>query len=250
MPEFRKVPEPYFQDDAVTIYHGDARELLPLMPKVDLVLTDPPYGTQHYATDTAVFTASLLQQLISTCPTAVFGWPERLVALCAESQSVPDEWVTWWPSNAGCRGFNPAGLWREVECIAVFGVGDWTVGRTPRSKNSKRKVAANYQGGSRPGVRNGVDPDMRRLGDVWRDASPGLGFQHASRLHPNEKPLSVMAKLIGSLSLNAQTILDPFMGSGTTLRAAKDLGRRAIGIEIEEKYCEIAAKRMAQGVLL
>jgi site-specific DNA-methyltransferase (adenine-specific) len=67
------------------------------------------------------------------------------------------------------------------------------------------------------------------------------------RFHPTQKPISLMGFCINDTS--AQTILDPFMGSGTTLRAAKDLGRKAIGIEIEEKYCEIAAKRMSQEVL-
>lgn len=66
--------------------------------------------------------------------------------------------------------------------------------------------------------------------------------------HPTEKPLDLMTWCL-SFAPTAETILDPFMGSGTTLRAAKDLGRKAIGIEIEEKYCEIAAKRMAQEVL-
>jgi DNA modification methylase len=65
--------------------------------------------------------------------------------------------------------------------------------------------------------------------------------------HPTQKPISLIKNLIGRT--DCQTILDPFMGSGTTLRAAKDLGRKSIGIEIEEKYCEIAAKRMAQEVL-
>ena len=66
--------------------------------------------------------------------------------------------------------------------------------------------------------------------------------------HPTEKPVSVMRWCIGFFP-DAQTILDPFMGSGTTLRAAKDLNRKAIGIEIEERYCEIAAKRMSQMVM-
>jgi site-specific DNA-methyltransferase (adenine-specific) len=69
------------------------------------------------------------------------------------------------------------------------------------------------------------------------------------RKHPTQKPLRLMAWCIRQFK-DAKTILDPFMGSGTTLRAAKDLGRQAIGIEIEERYCEIAAKRLAQEVLL
>lgn len=66
--------------------------------------------------------------------------------------------------------------------------------------------------------------------------------------HPCPKPLGLMLSLVGVMP--GEVVLDPFMGSGTTLRAAKDLGRKAIGIEIEERYCEIAAKRLAQGVLL
>lgn len=66
--------------------------------------------------------------------------------------------------------------------------------------------------------------------------------------HPTEKPLELITWSIAE-SRTTGTILDPFMGSGTTLRAAKDLGRKCIGIEIEEKYCEIAAKRLAQEVL-
>lgn len=67
--------------------------------------------------------------------------------------------------------------------------------------------------------------------------------------HPTTKPLKLMSELMRLFSNEDELILDPFMGSGTTLRAAKDLGRKAIGIEIEEKYCEIAAKRLSQEVL-
>ena len=68
-----------------------------------------------------------------------------------------------------------------------------------------------------------------------------------SKQHIAEKPIELLRDLLG-ISLETDCILDPFMGSGTTLRAAKDLGRKAIGIEIEERYCEIAAKRLAQEV--
>jgi site-specific DNA-methyltransferase (adenine-specific) len=69
------------------------------------------------------------------------------------------------------------------------------------------------------------------------------------RSHPNQKPLAVIKWVLSLAPDSPQTVLDPFMGSGTTLRAAKDLGRKAIGIEIEEKYCEIAANRLRQEVL-
>ena len=69
------------------------------------------------------------------------------------------------------------------------------------------------------------------------------------RVHPTQKPLAVFRQIILWYSDEGCTVLDPFMGSGTTLRAAKDLGRKAIGIEIEERYCEIAAQRMSQSVL-
>jgi site-specific DNA-methyltransferase (adenine-specific) len=86
------------------------------------------------------------------------------------------------------------------------------------------------------------------MGDVWTEAAPGLAFESYKRLHPNEKPVGVLRRLAEATPSHLD-IVDPFMGSGTTLRAAKDLGRKAIGIEIEERYCEIAVQRLAQMVL-
>jgi hypothetical protein len=81
---------------------------------------------------------------------------------------------------------------------------------------------------------------------VWNEpVIPTWNHRH----HKNEKPIGLMRRLIRLLSDSGQIICDPFMGSGTTLRAAKDLGRKAIGIEIEERYCEIAANRLRQEVL-
>jgi site-specific DNA-methyltransferase (adenine-specific) len=95
----------------------------------------------------------------------------------------------------------------------------------------------------------GLDPETARLGDVWRDPSPGAGHNFHLRQHPNEKPLSLMGNLVQLCSNPGDLVLDPFCGSGTTLVAAKAAGRRAVGVEIEEQYCQIAAERCSQEVL-
>lgn len=230
--------KPYYQDDFVTIFHGDCRKILPLV-EADVLVTDPPYGTGYYPSDVDVLNAIVLREWTERfASVALFGWPERLAALCASASMGPDEWVTWWPTNGRCRGFNRAGLWREVECIAVFGEGEWGALRQPRTITTTPLPDS--------GVRGHPQTDMARMGDVWRDESPNLNPNQPSRLHPNEKPVSLMRRLLMALP---GVIVDPFIGSGTTLRAAKDLGRLAVGIELEERYCEIAAKRCAQEVL-
>jgi len=240
--------EPFYSHAGITIYHGDCREVLPGL-EAGVIVTDPPYGTGLYPTDTDVFSAGLLQGLRAIAPVAVFGWPERLVAFCVAAAMVPDEWVTWWPTNAATKTSMPGGnLQRESECIAVFGEGGhWNDLRRPHSAASIEMVASGIVATSHDRGGNHVAKGGAYLGDVWRDAAPHVGFQSHLRLHPNEKPISVLVKLLTALP---GPVLDPFMGSGTTLRAAKDLGRKAIGIEIEERYCEIAAKRLSQEVMV
>jgi len=237
---------PYYSDDAVTIYHGDCRNVLVHPLSRDVVITDPPYGTSLYPTDTDVFTPELFGSLVSDgCSAAIFGWPERLVGLCVLAHAIPTEWVTWAPTNGAMRGFNPVGLWRDTEHIAIFG-GEW-ISRSQVKSADGQRLDVSQRGSGKGGMKKAGYGPMRRTGDIWTDPAPGLGFHFDKRLHPNEKPVSVMTKLISGFP--TETIIDPFMGSGTTLRAAKDLGRKAIGVEIEERYCEIAAKRMAQEVL-
>lgn len=239
---------PYYEDDAVTIFHGDCLEIIGRL-EADAVVTDPPYGTSYYATDTDAMTPQLLRNMRNKFrAVAVFGYAERLVRLC--DGSAPDEWVTWWPSNAACRGVNYSGLRREAEHIAIFGdVRRLYDLRQPRaSANSTALIRRNYVGANSRGTFKG-ELNSRRYGDVWTDAAPGLAFLSHLRQHPNEKSLAVMTRLVEGLTSPGDTVLDPFAGSGTTLRAAKNIGRKAVGVEIDEHYCEVAARRCAQEVL-
>jgi hypothetical protein len=236
---------PYYADDLVTIYHGDAAELVPLV-RSEVLVTDPPYGTGSYATDLPAdaFLANWIRERQSA---AVFGWPENLVDLCRAADMSPSDWIVWWPTNAGLRSWGPKGQTpRESEHIAIFGPVRWVHG-APTSANADKLVKSPRPVGNKARGKVKRSAAGRRFGDVWTDPSPGLGFQSHVRLHPNEKPIGVMRRLLQVV--DEGVVLDPFMGSGTTLVAAKSLGRHSIGIEIEERYCEIAARRCSQEVL-
>lgn len=233
---------PYHAEAGIVIYHGDARELVPALQRCevpalghfDAVLADLPYGFGAYPGDAMIPVAPLFE----VAPTvALFGYPETLVRWCLEVGRVPDEWITWWPTNARIKaGGRHKLLAREVEAIAVFGEALYPEAlREPRSDN-------------RPRV-NGDTLDTVRPSDVWRDASPGVAFNARERLHPNEKPIGTLHKLVSFCSRPGELVLDPTMGSGTTLRACKDLGRRAVGIDIVEGNCETAARRLSQEML-
>jgi hypothetical protein len=230
---------PYYDDGQVQIWHGDCREVSAWL-EADVLVTDPPYGTGYYPTDTDAFSPAMLGEAVDRyASTAVFGWPEKLVALCVAAQVVPTEWITWWPTNAAIKAAPTRTIARESEHVAMFGV----VGPV---KVVRDAPFHDWKGDRQRGTSNG-DPLTRFASDVWRDASPGVGLHGAHRNHPNEKPLSVMVKLATSAAPGV--IADPFAGSGSTLVAAKLLGRRAIGVEVDERYCEIAARRCAQGAL-
>jgi site-specific DNA-methyltransferase (adenine-specific) len=215
--------KPYYQDDLVTIYHGDCREW---MPEADVIVTDPPYGigwqqhgggvngksrgTRRHAgivgdTDTSARDAVL--GLFPWTPAAVFGsWRAPFPA------DVRQVLVYQKSPDAGLMG-SVTGF--RTDSDPIFLVGPWPV-RTVRWSSVL----------------------VSRI---------GLPTLQAGRSHPHAKPVDVMARLIEAAPPG--TILDPFMGSGSTLVAAKSLGRKSIGIEIEERYCEIAAQRCSQEVL-
>jgi DNA modification methylase len=197
---------PYYQDEAVTIYHGDCREVLPVA-EARVLVTDPPFGIGFAAQPTK--------------------WQRR-------SGMTPESW-----DSAPAGGV--ASLAERFAAAAVWGGNHFAL---PRSR------------GWLCWIKPDAPPSMGTVELCWTSRSANarhlecsISATNGERVgHPTQKPLSVMRWTILYLETEG-LILDPFMGSGTTLRAAKDLGRKAIGIEIEERYCEIAAKRMAQGVL-
>jgi site-specific DNA-methyltransferase (adenine-specific) len=207
--------KPYYQDSAITIYHGDCREILPQLRRVDVVLTDPPYAIGE-GYDSHGDTTGNLDVLIRDVMPHLFRLSERIAITpgVANVHRYPKpKWILCWTTPAGA-GSGPWGFccWQPV---LVYGKDPYLTGGL----------------GRRPDLINHTE------------TSPLNG-------HPCAKPLKLWTKLMQRISpLANESFLDPFVGSGTTLRAAKDLGRKAIGIEIEEKYCEIAARRMAQEVL-
>lgn len=207
--------EPYYQDEAVTIYHGDCRDVLPSLSEVDLVLSDPPYGIDyvHSGGGKGKHSVRLCEPVAGDTlpfdPSPFLHYPDVILWGATHYASrLPHGRSLVWDKLAGLEAFDS---FSDVEIA-------WRKGR-------------------------GKDRIFRYL---WK----GICQQGEKlpRVHPTQKPEALMRWCL-SLAPEAQLVLDPFMGSGTTLRAAKDLGRKAIGIEIEERYCEIAAKRMAQQVL-
>lgn len=214
------LPTPYYDDGkGIVIYHGDCREILPHMPKVDLVLTDPPYGIgeNHKRNKSR-------GKLAQPIDYGEYEWdhaPCSDEVLCLALGSADRAIV--WGGNYFTRVLSPGPGWLVWDKINSGDFADcelaWT--NLPQACRLFRHMW------------NGMLRDSER---------------ETRRVHPTQKPIALMHWCL-SFAPDAQTILDPFMGSGTTLRAAKDLGRKCIGIEIEEKYCEIAVRRLQQEVL-
>jgi site-specific DNA-methyltransferase (adenine-specific) len=220
---------PYYSDDLVTIYHGDCREWT---GRADVLITDPPYGVGLVAKTTlgrhgprrlgadASVTYSddpeTVRRLVSSEVPRLIGLTNRALIFTGARMlfAYPE------PAAVGAV-YSPAGTGR---CSWGFQVSHPILfyGKDPYLADGK---------GSRP---NGFRDD-RPLEEEFD--------------HPCPKPLAWMRWAVTRASREGESVLDPFMGTGTTLVASKSLGRRAIGIEIEERYCEIAAQRCSQEVL-
>lgn len=215
-----KLPEPFYDADGITIYHGDAREILPLLSvEGGAVLTDPPYGIAHVSGGgTGGKWHKVRHQGVTITNDDRPFDPSHLLA--------PHLPCILWGANFYSDKL-PGGGW--IVWDKRRGIEDMDFNR------SDAELA--YFSESKT---------VRTFRHLWhglcRDSEVG------DHLHPTQKPVALMAWCIGLLG-TPPLILDPYCGSGPVLRASKNAGRRAIGIEINGDYCEIAARRLSQRVL-
>ena len=231
----KALPTPYYDCDGITIYHGDCREILPYLPKVDLVLTDPPYGIN-------------IVKVGGSKPFGKVGGSKPFGKVRGGNWITPRDYI---PVYGDDKPFEPQFMMNSGTHLMFFG-GNYFADKLPPS--SCWLVWDKQNSGNFADCEL-VWTNLKRAIRIFRYTWNGCIQQQPKikedRVHPTQKPIPLMRWCILQADKNfiQDTILDPFMGSGTTLVAAKQLGRKAIGIEIEEKYCEIAVKRLGQGVL-
>lgn len=207
-------PAPYYQDGWTTIYHGDFHEIMPELPKVDLVLTDPPYGCSA---------------------TSGWGGTYDSFSIHGDNSTELRDWLLGYINETPCVMFGSPRV-RRPEGVTVL---IWSKGEHTGMGNLDFPWKPDYE-----------EIYVRGHGFSGPRTSSILSFNartDSGRFHPTEKPVALITEILKKSPPG--TILDPFMGSGTTLVAAKRLGRKAIGIEIEERYCKIAVERLRQYTL-
>jgi len=241
--------KPYYEQDGITIYHGDCREVLPtLAVGAHVVITDPPYGQTSLEWDRWVD-----------------GWPALIRAdemWCFGSMRMfLDHWADFggwkfgqdivWQKHNG-SSFHADRFRRVHENVVHLYRGAWAtmLRSTPTTPDATRRTVA---GGTTGPVHMG---DIESTRYASEDGGPRLQRSvievrscNGYAVHPTQKPVGILYPLIEYSTLEGWDILDPFMGSGSTLIAARSLDRNATGIEADERYCEIAAKRLGQSVL-
>ena len=212
---------PYYQDELVTLYHGDclSDEIAPHWLAADVLVTDPPYGIgwtkgQNNAAGSTAHAGILNDQDTKVRDAALSAWGARPGIVFGSfrapfPESVKQTLVWQKPIDAGVVG-STTGYRTDTELIFLTGA-------HPKRPPSRSSVLTTQGGVSR-----------------YRT------------IHPHSKPTSLLEQLI---EWTSGTVADPFAGSGSTLVAAKALRRRAVGVELEERYCEVIAKRLAQDVL-
>ena len=239
-PEDYLIPgiEPYHVEEAGVIYCGDMRNILVTPPLADLAITDPPYniGSPQRITDMRTKRKRLIG--------GDFG--------CFDNGAIePSEWFCFMPpvvlSFYGARNINKLINAAEENNYEVIQDFHWCKTNPPVPMRAIGFSWATETGFAfrKNGIKHQYNVDAG-ISANWFLDSLCAGGERSN--HPTQKKLSVMSWLVNHWSFPGNIILDPFLGSGTTAVAAKELGRRFIGIEISEEYCAIAVKRLRQGV--
>ena len=203
--------KPYYEHAGITLYHGDCREILPGLGRFDLLLTDPPYG---------IGAANM---------TMGRGNSDK----AKKDRFLKSNWDDTRPVLPSCESFRHACIWGGNYFADVLApTNHWLIWHKMNDGRSFSEAEMAW---------TTFKKQTRVFQWSWL-------HNDENKQHPTQKPVPLMQWCL-SFAKDAETILDPFCGSGTTLVAAKLEGRKAIGIEINERYCEIAASRLAQGVL-
>jgi|SRR6185437_13075463 len=239
--------KPYYESGGITIYHGDCREVMQELT-ASVVIADPPYGDTSLEWDSCV---DGWVHLIPASQLWCFGsmrfWMERGGQFSAWGKYAQE--IVWEKHNGS--SFHADRFKRVHEFAVHWYRGSWddlyhVTPTTPDAtkRTLRRKQRPPHTGHIEAGAYQSEDGGPRLMRSVLQVRSC-----HGEAQHPTQKPLGILRPLIEYSCPLDGVVLDCFMGSGSTLVAAKDAHRRAIGIEIEERYCEIAAERLSQEVL-
>lgn len=238
---------PYYEQDGITIYHGDCRDVLPSLGPVDLVLADPPYGETSLAWDVPV---EGWLHLLDSPQLWCFGSLRMFLAQPLPGWRMVQD-IVWEKHNGS--SFHADRFKRVHELLVHFvraGTAWADLYHQPvytadaTAWTLRRKQRPPHTGHIEAGAYTSEDGGPRLMRSVQYVRSC-----HGYAEHPTQKPVGIVSPVVEYSCPPSGIVLDPFMGSGTMLLAAKSLGRRAVGVEIEERYCEIAAERLSQGVL-
>ena len=246
-------PRPYYQADGITLYRGDCRAILPRLDLAvtDVVITDPPYGETTLAWDLPV--DGWLPLLAPVTSLWCFGslrfFLDHAAAFQAAGWKHAQELI--WEKHNGSN-FHADRFRRVHELVVHFYQGRWSqIFKAPvTTPDARRRVVRrkarppHHTGAIDAHTYTSLDGGPRLQRSVLRVRSC-----HGAAVHPTQKPLGIVTPLVAYSCPPGGLVLDPFAGSGTTLLAARLLGCRAVGIELEARYCELAARRLAQGVL-
>lgn len=245
--------QPYYSENGIVIYHGDCREVLPSLDIVDHVLTDPPYARDvyqrlqspktHKGSGTPArmgirnhqYSSISIEKLAAG---AIGHIDEMLEAVALEIARITKRWALVFSDAESIH------LWRtqlEAAGMRYVRTGAWFK-PDPMPQFSGDRPAVGFE----PCTITHAQGSMR-----WNGGGSAATWTHGTVKkdrpdHPCPKPIGLMRELVYLFTDPNETVLDPFLGSGTTLIAAKSLGRNGIGIEIDEKYCEVAAERLSR----